>query len=351
MNTKSLATVAAIVLMAGACTRPEAADTTAAARSTMAQPAVARSTAAMATAAGVPLPGLTSPGSRSQLSRAAALPDHGELVDYPGKVVRSTGAYTWHRAAVSEAHLLHAIGSGRMRLTTPDGRLLDVRYDRHVEHPSGDWTWIGHLAGHEGVQTVLTIGAEAVFGSIGQDVGLPLRLTMRDGVSWLVETDGAQVAALESAATRPRSPDFHVPLQPRIVPLAAASQPAGRSAGAAAADSGTVDILVGYTNGLRAAYGSASAMETRINNLVDLTNTAYINGGVNGRLRLVHVMEVAYRDDNDNETALEQMSGYEAGVGPKTADPTFNAVRAARETYGADLVTLLRDFRDPENEG
>ena len=165
------------------------------------------------------------PAARDHISQAAALPDHGELLAYPGQVSRRTGAYTWHRAAISEAHALAAIATGQLRLTTPDGRLLDLRYDRHVQHPSGDWTWIGHLAGHEGVQTVLTIGADAVFGSIGQDIGLPLRMTMRDGVTWLVETDAAMVAQIDNAATRPLRPDFHVPLQPRIAPRAAAAAP------------------------------------------------------------------------------------------------------------------------------
>lgn len=304
------------------------------------------------TVARVPGPGTAGVATgRSQPSRAAALPDRGEFATYPGAIRRITGAYTWHRAAFSEEHALNAMASGHLRLTTPDGRLLDVVYDRHIEHESGDWSWIGHLAGRKGVQTVLTIGADAVFGSIGQDVGLPLRVTMRDGVAWLVETDGAKVAAIDSEATRPSRPDFHVPKQPRIAPRTAASQPVGQAAVASASSGTTVDLLVGYTPGLLAAYGSASAVVTRINNLVDLTNTAYVNGGVTGRVRLVHSMEVNYTDTNDNGTALQDMSGYKAGVGPTTPSPIFADLRAARETYGADLVTLVRDFRDPEHSG
>ncbi|HEY0309518.1 MAG TPA: FG-GAP-like repeat-containing protein [Luteimonas sp.] len=347
MDSRIIAVIASVVLLGAACSSSQApSPATTAAAGLIAQAPSPISGTDPAWPAG---PAIA--GSRTRLSRAAALPDHGEFARYPGDVARVTGAYTWHRAALSEAHALNAIASGHLRLTTPDGRLLDVVYDRHVEHASGDWTWIGHLAGHAGVQTVLTIGADAVFGSIGQDIGLPLRVTMRDGVSWLVETDGARVAELDNAATRPRRPDFHVPVQPRIAPRAAASLPAGRTATAATATTGTVDLLVGYTPGLRTAYGSASAAVTRINNLVDLTNTAYQNGGITGRVRLVHAMEVNYTDDNDNGLALQEMSGYEAGVGPTTPAPAFDALRAARETYGADLVTLLRDFRDPEHEG
>ena len=353
MKTKTFAAVATIVLLAGACARqaPPSADTNGAAA---APAATAAASLAARSPRALPPEALRRllPAARPALSRAAALPDHGELVAYPGRVARQAGAYTWHRAAISEAHALAAIATGRLRLTTPDGRLLDVRYDRHVQHDSGDWTWIGHLAGQEGVQTVLTIGADAVFGSIGQDAGLPLRLTMRDGLSWLVETDAAQVAALDNAATRPSRPDFHVPRQPRIAPRAAASAVRAPQPEAATATAGsTVDLLVGYTDGLRAAYGSTSAVQTRIHNLVDTTNTAYGNGGVQSRVRLVHTMEVDYRDDTDNQEALEELSGYEAGVGPTTPAPAFAELRAARETYGADLVSLVRDFRDPENDG
>lgn len=349
MDSRIIAVIASVVLLGAACSSGQAPSPATSAATGQA----AQAPSGLTGSASAALAGPAIAGRRTQLSRAAALPDHGEFARYPGDVSRVTGAYTWHRAALSEAHALNAIASGHLRLTTPDGRLLDVVYDRHVEHDSGDWTWIGHLAGHEGVQTVLTIGADAVFGSIGQDIGLPLRLTMRDGLSWLVETDGAKVAEIDSAATRPRRPDFHVPVQPRIAPrgAAAASLPAGRTAAATTATTGTVDLLVGYTPGLRAAYGSASAALTRINNLVDLTNTAYENGGITGRVRLVHAMEVDYTDTNDNGTALEELSGYEAGVGPTTPAAAFTGLRAARETYGADLVTLLRDFRDPEHDG
>ena len=147
----------------------------------------------------------------------ARSPDRGEFIAYPGNVVRQEGAYRWHRADMSEAHALRAVADGRLRVTTPEGEVLDIRYDRHIEHASGDWTWIGHLPDHEGVQTILTFGAEAAFGSIARPGKLPLRLTVRDGVSWLVETDPAKVAAIVNAATRPRKRDYHlVPSSPYI---------------------------------------------------------------------------------------------------------------------------------------
>ena len=119
----------------------------------------------------------------------ASLPDRGELLAYPRQQVRHDGAYTLHRTGLSEAYALRAIADGHLRVTTPSGQLLDFKYDRHIEHPSGDWTWVGHLPGHEEQQSIITFGEHAAFGSIAQPGKLPLRLTVRDGVSWLVETD------------------------------------------------------------------------------------------------------------------------------------------------------------------
>src|SRR3546814_11752256 len=62
-------------------------------------------------------------------------------------------------------------------------------------------------------------------------------------------------------------------------------------------------------------------------------------------------MKVTYTDTNSNDTALEQLSVYKSGSGPVTPNAAFNALRAAREQYGADLVSLVRDFRDPEQDG
>ena len=342
---KKTCTLLVLALLAGGCARSDAPRDAGAAADAGAAP----TTTASAMSA--------SPGPRTPASHVAALPDRGELVAYPGQAVRQQGAYTWHRADVSEAHVLNALETGHLRLTTPDGRRLDFRYGRHVEHPSGDWTWIGELAGHEGAQAILTFGADAVFGTIAQDHGLPLRLTMRDGVAWLVETDPAKLAARDLAATRPMRPDFRIvpasslPRRPRDRPAAAGERAVGVAAGAEPTAGPVTDVLVGYTPGFRAAYGSTSAAVTRIHHLVDLANTAYVNGGIAGRIRLVRSMEVAYTDTNSNDQALEALSGYRAGSGPAPTAPEFAQLRQARETYGADLVTLLRDFRTPEHEG
>jgi hypothetical protein len=309
------------------------------------------------------LAGIASATARPSGKGFANLPDHGDLLAYPGKVVRQDGAYTLYRADLSEEHALRAIASGRLRVVTPEGEILDFQYDRHVEHPSGDWTWIGHRPGHEGEQTILTFGAEAAFGSIAQAGKPPLRLTVRDGASWLVETDPAKVAGIANAATRPQRPDYHIVAESELPRRAASvvavadgvttSPPVSASTAmvAAAAAATTVDLIIGYTSGFANANGGASGATTRLNYLVDVANAAYANSKVSAQVRLVMAMQVSYTDTNSNDTALEQLSGYKSGSGPVTPDAAFDALRAAREQYGADLVSLVRDFYEPEHGG
>ena len=291
----------------------------------------------------------------------AHFPDHGELVAYPpGKVARQDGAYTWHRTELSEAHALHAIADGHLRVTTPSGEPLDFQYDDHVEHPSGDWTWVGHIAGHPDQQTILTFGEHAAFGSIAQPGKLPLRLTVRNGIGWLVETDPRKVAGIINDATRPQRPDFMVPPKaatPSANPHTAAasavsmaSAPSMASATATAAT--TVDLILGYTPTFATDNGGPSGANTHLNFLVDVVNVAYGNSQINAKVRLVATVQVSYADATSNDTALEQLTGYDSTTHTRTApNAAFNALRAARDQYGADLVSLVRSFRDPENGG
>jgi len=285
----------------------------------------------------------------------AALPDRGELLAYPTRQVRRDGAYTWHRTGLSEAYALRAIADGHMRVTTPSGELLDFKYDRHIEHPSGDWTWIGHLPGHEGLQSIITFGAHAAFGSIAQPDKLPLRLTVRDGASWLVETDGAKVAGIVNAATRPQQRDFFIPPGKHAgngngtAPGMASAQ---ATAAAGTAATSTVDVVIGYTQGFAADNGGNSGAVTRLNYLVDVANAAYVNSGIPATARLVAAIPVTYTDTTSNDSTLEKLTGYDSTSNSAiTPDPAFNALRAAREQYGADLVSLVRSFNEPENGG
>ena len=298
--------------------------------------------------------------SGAGVARFAALPDRGELLRYDAQAPILDGAYTWHRARLSEQHALDAVASGVLNIVAPDGRPLSYQYDRSVRHASGDWTWIGHMPGQPGVQAILTFGAGAAYGSLGQPDARPLRLTMRGGASWLVETDPARLAGIASHAANPVSPDYQI-VSPAALRRALAARPAASAAKAAGfapatasantAVATTVDLVIGYTQGFVTAQGSVANVVTRLNSMVDTTNAGLANSQVSGQIRLVSTLQVNYTDTNTNDAALGQLTGYDVnGQTTTTPNAAFNALRAAREQYGADLVSLVRPFKDPEQD-
>jgi hypothetical protein len=277
----------------------------------------------------------------------ASSPDRGAVAEYRIEAGRRQGAYTWYPSRISEQHALRAIVDGQLRITSPTGAQLSYRYQRHIEHASGDWTWIGRLEGGKAnEEALITFGAKAVFGSLSETGKPALQLVMRDGASWLVATDAGVLKQANQALTDPRRQDYFVPRK-RIATAKAAA--AADGADAQKAGPTVIDLVIGYTAGF--ASGGASAALTRLNFLVDVTNQAYSNSQIDAQVRLVHAMQVSYADATDNGTALEELTGFRAPSTQLPPAPAFSALRAARDQYGADLVSLVRKFSVPENGG
>lgn len=292
-------------------------------------------------------------------SSFASLPDRGELLAYDSvRSVKHSGAYTAYPVALSEAHALDAMRTGQMVIKAPNGELIRLKYERHVEHPDGNWTWIGRNA--EGADALITFGDKAVFGTIPQGASDTLRLTMSADHAFLVTTDRSKLAGLDGALRRSGTDQL---IPPKLAPPASASGHMTASMKSQSADvqpaaaSSVVDVLLGYTQGFVDSFssqGGESAAVTRLVNMVDITNQAYANSGVSMRVRMVGALKVPnYPDNTDNGDALEKLTGYKSGSGggPIATDPAFNALRAKRDELGADLVSLVRAFRTPENNG
>src|SRR5690606_26743636 len=206
-------------------------------------------------------------------SAIASLADRGELVRYSNvRRARDAGKYRFHPVDVSEAHALAAIG-GTLRLRAPDGSPIDLDYERHVEHPSGDWSWIGRDA--NGVDAILTFGEKAVFGVLAAAGGESLRVTTNAGQLWIVEQDPRMESRLERDMRDGRmGPDCRVPgmrsaaLAPGVLEEGAALVQAAVDARPAAPGDPTVDLLLGYTPGFVSMMGGSSQVQTRLNHLV-----------------------------------------------------------------------------------
>lgn len=279
----------------------------------------------------------------------AALPDRGQLVAFRRDVApRRTLAYTWRPVDISEAHALHAIG-GELAMTAPDGQAIRLRYERHIEHADGNWTWVGRPAGAEpGTEAIITFGEKAVFGTIPSGKGSPLRITTGGGRTWLMETDDGAIAALPAA--HPRGTDALLPPVRGSGSTSALRQAAALGAEAATASAPTVDLLIGYTSGFATRLGGQSQANTRLVNLVDITNQAYANSQVDGRVRLVKTMQVNYPDATANSSALYALTGCTESACTQV-DAALQPLHDARQQYGADAISLVRNFNDPENGG
>ncbi|MDR6843312.1 FG-GAP-like repeat-containing protein [Pseudoxanthomonas sacheonensis] len=288
-----------------------------------------------------------------QASRSVAnAPDHGELISYKNKgaAIKREGAYTWYPVAISEAHALKAVVDGVMSIPSPDGSQVKVRYERHVEHPDGNWTWIGRVIGGDQKQeAILTFGEDAVYGSIPQMAGAPLSLQTRGGQLYAVQTDLSKVKNPNSRT------DMMVPpalaLRSALLksaPKAQVSQSAVETKAASAAN--TIDIVIGYTAGFATARGSQSAAVTQLVYLVDVGNQAFTNSLITGALRIVNTVQVNYTDTTTNKAALGELTGYN-GTATVPVPASLAPIRTARDQYGADLAVLVRKFQTPENDG
>lgn len=301
------------------------------------------------------------PSAVSTGEAIAAYPNRGDLVGYDQvrRPERRAG-HTFHPVRVSEEHALEAIGTGTLFLTGPDGRRMELQYERHVEHPGGDWSWIGR--DENGVDGILTFGEQAVFGVVPYGSGDSLRLTTNAGQTWMATSDRDVLSPLQQRIRGGlESPDYRIPAPldedgisvSALVSAAATSAPSGRAEGApnrAGSGGTTVDVLLGYTPGFATMLGGASQAQTRLNHIVTVGNQTFVNSGVAVSLRLVGTLQVNYTDAGSNQTALEQLTGS-SGQADLPVPASLQPLRNARETHGADLVSLVRRFRDADHQG
>ena len=283
-------------------------------------------------------------------------PDRGELFGYKkGAAVLHKGAYTLRPIALSEEHAIRGVATGMMTIPAPNGEQIKIRYQRHEESPDGNWSWIGHVVGGDAArEAIITFGEHAVFGSIPQANGPSLQLTTERGVAYLVQADGARlfrgiraggdakVPAAYGASSSHEAESLVASATQKIQAKALAASPKAVPA------ANTVDLVAGYSNGLATRLGGASITITKLTNLVAAANAALSNSNINGRIRLVSALQVTYADNTDNGAALNELTGNN-GTGPVTVPASLAPLRTARETYGADLVTLVRDFKSENN--
>jgi hypothetical protein len=235
-------------------------------------------------------------------------------------------------------------------LAIPGQGSYRVTYDDTMANDSGSSTWVGHLADYgTDFRVVITTGVEGSLGNIMTPSG-ELELSMTGNQQWLIDRQASGYTSLIPAHTD----EMHVPdgLVSSTVQAAAANTTvkvgsdggttttAGTSTTTSATTVGftgpIVDVLVYVTPGFVQTRGAQWRL--RVDQLAALGNQAYVDSGVNLRLRLVGVEQINYPDTTNNSTTLPLFYGSNAAAG-------FGSVGSTRNTRGADLVMLLRPLK------
>ncbi|HYF61950.1 MAG TPA: M12 family metallo-peptidase, partial [Herpetosiphonaceae bacterium] len=185
----------------------------------------------------------------------------------------------------------------------------------------GRFTWVGDLEGTPEGEIVLVVDSGALSAGIqdGQDF-YEVRLA-GDQLYW--------INLLNRNDTRDGLPPLVPDASASVLPAADPSlSPEGE----------TIDVMVLYTPSAQTAAGGLAAMNALVDQAVADTNTAYANSDVAQRLRLVYKGAVSYteQDFTNDLYALTFTAGS-----PQDPSGAIDSIHALRDTYHADLVSLL----------
>lgn len=135
-------------------------------------------------------------------------------------------------------------------------------------------------------------------------------------------------AAVGPEPGQPALPDWHFAGEPMPMPEPGTFDPRG-------SEPTTVDVLILYTQGaLNAVGGNPNSMTAALQSWENNTNAAYVNSGVEQRIRIVHSELTNYTESSTNMgTDLSRLRS--------NGDGNMDNVHTLRNQYGADLVHLV----------
>lgn len=224
--------------------------------------------------------------------------------------------------------LMSSSSSATVRAALPDREVVLLR-ERIESRSSDNYTWIGRVKDRELSTVVITVVNGIAVGHIdfeGQSYSLN------------PQNDGYQIVKKDAAKSAPFYDDESIPVIPVTGEKRSPLYPLNR----VPEDGSRIDVLVLYTQQMADTYGTGLA--AKIQNFVDVANTAYTNSGISTQIRMVN--SALFADQNAAEgvslkSALDYITG--ASNGQITGTPP-STIQILRETYQADLVSLLRVY-------
>lgn len=194
-------------------------------------------------------------------------------------------------------------------------------------------TWVGHLADFgDSYPVLITYSSDAIEGSALTPQG---EVILSGGFAYNPQLSGLVNAKHEGENCAMAHAAGHIA-------EATASTGTGTTAssGTAASTGKTLDVLVYYSPGMEAQFGSMTGVATRVDALIAAANQAYTAGKLGYTLRRVGLKKITTSDLTSNNDTL---SRFYAGTGE------FAAVKTERNALGADLVTLIRPLRTAQH--
>lgn len=194
-------------------------------------------------------------------------------------------------------------------------------------------TWVGHLADFgDSYPVLITYSGESIEGSALTPQG---EVILSGGYAYNPQLSGLVNAKHEGE---------NCAMAHAAGPVAEATASTGTattaSSGTTASTGKTLDVLVYYSPGMEAQFGSLTGVATRVDALIAAANQAYNAGKLGYTLRRVGLKKITTSDLTSNNDTL---SRFQAGTGE------FAAVKTERNALGADLVTLIRPLRTAQH--
>ncbi|MEP1447544.1 MAG: reprolysin-like metallopeptidase [Paraglaciecola sp.] len=109
-----------------------------------------------------------------------------------------------------------------------------------------------------------------------------------------------------------------------------------------------VDVMLLFTQNIVDVYPDEMT-QTLLNYLVFKANQTFYDSGINMQLRLVHSQYVDYPDPS-SRVALNQLREALDGNPNTVTDPSLDNIASLRDTYGADVVSMIRTHDLNERE-
>lgn len=212
---------------------------------------------------------------------------------------------------------------GKVRIDFLDHHIM-VRRTKFLPGLKGSVTWIGKPENLDG-SIVMSVCGNVLFGCIElKDEVYKIEPVRGTNTHRIFKLDPEKAAPIDDGGLIPPKDEF--PGEMIKIPAIPAEK-----------DDGLVfDVLALYTNGFAEEY-PGDELVAQISYLAGVANTSYANSEVSLTTRVVGLQEIDYTDGGKVENALDDLTN---GKG------VFSKVAALRNQLGADLVVLLRVFKD-----